>query len=382
MNSRIFWIIVGLQTFIGLGCIVYANSFLPFHKDADGLRLLNKELEEKFASPNRWGYSIWYYPSLTNIGLTYLVSSNFFLQNQRYKSVDEAQSLFIDIYKDYINKLNSIREIRPFLAEFPITPSSTSLCLVFKDSKRENLQPPYIVSVILRWDALEFNQCVVGDEFELGFEFRTICKREIKKISGLNELYSPSIPRNRPTHPIKMVAISKPFPATPDALSLFHFISNFAEQKNLHFVTFNSVGETIQEFWPFQFALYGYQNLKLEEARVMAAQCSTQTLQFLKSDKECLDFMKKRSTWRHIKDKALIPEIQHFAFRISFWDESIDRQPQPYIAEIRFLGGKVKYYSADENQRLVLVFEETLDDVQKYLKIASTVDEGNAPNED
>jgi hypothetical protein len=44
------------------------------------------------------------------------------------------------------------------------------------------------------------------------------------------------------------------------------------------------------------------------------------------------------------------------------------------IAEIRFLGGKIKYYSADENQRLVLAFEETYDDVQKFLKTNGTID--------
>ena len=55
-----------------------------------------------------------------------------------------------------------------------------------------------------------------------------------------------------------------------------------------------------------------------------------------------------------------VPE--QLAYRISFWDENIDRPVAPYIAEIRLLDGKLSYFTADENQQLVLVFEESFAD--------------------
>ena len=56
------------------------------------------------------------------------------------------------------------------------------------------------------------------------------------------------------------------------------------------------------------------------------------------------------------------PASDQIAFRINFWDENIDRPVAPYIAEIRLLDDKLSYFTADENQRLVLVFEETVKD--------------------
>ena len=78
--------------------------------------------------------------------------------------------------------------------------------------------------------------------------------------------------------------------------------------------------------------------------------------------------MVERSTDKYIHDDATFPEIRHIGFRISFWDENIDRQIAPYIAEIRMFEGRLKYFTADDGQRLVLVYEESYDDAQAFLK--------------
>ena len=61
--------------------------------------------------------------------------------------------------------------------------------------------------------------------------------------------------------------------------------------------------------------------------------------------------------------ESLSPTInlqEYMSFRISFWDEYIDRVKAPHIAEIRVIGQKARYYIADELQRLQLVHEEEL----------------------
>ena len=95
----------------------------------------------------------------------------------------------------------------------------------------------------------------------------------------------------------------------------------------------------------------------------MAAKCFRDSLDFLRNDRAVLDFMKIRSTWHNGEDLATVPEARHLAFRISFWDENVDRQPSPYIAEIRVNGGRCRYFSSNEHQQLVLVREETLGDI-------------------
>ena len=65
------------------------------------------------------------------------------------------------------------------------------------------------------------------------------------------------------------------------------------------------------------------------------------------------------------------------AFRISFWDENVDRQPSPYISEIRLLDGRFSYFTSDDLQRLVLVREESFDDAQAFLKAVDLQSKNN-----
>ena len=63
-----------------------------------------------------------------------------------------------------------------------------------------------------------------------------------------------------------------------------------------------------------------------------------------------------------------VPDSRHISIRLSFWDENIDRQPEPYIAEVRLCDQKLRYYTADEGQVLHLAFEESFDESQAFLK--------------
>lgn len=99
-----------------------------------------------------------------------------------------------------------------------------------------------------------------------------------------------------------------------------------------------------------------------EQARTLAASCSIELLEFVRKNQIWLDYLKDRSTWKCTKDRTSFPEPRHHAFRILFWDENVDRQPAPYIAEFRFIDEKFKYYTADDGQRLALVYEESYGD--------------------
>jgi hypothetical protein len=346
--------------------MAFGNWMLHSEGDSGAIGMLDREIEKRVSEPNKWGYTVLSSPSMSSQGLTYFLSFNVYLKGVRYSSIDEVERLYVDVYGDFLSKINSIRSIRPFLAEFPLTPSSVSLCLGFEDEKGKNLSPPYIVSAILKWDKLIFNQYIIGKEYDLGFVFKNIEERDPRKISGLKELYFPSVPRRMAEYSCKIGLIPNPS-TSPYAKALFNFLKRFSKSNNLEFVTIGRVGETVNEIWPFEFALRGSQCLKLDEARVIAAKCFYEVWQSVKQDTRCIEYLKRRNLLPHFKDMATSPEPRHIAFRISFWDENVDRQPEPYIAEIRFLGGTFKYFTADEGQRLVLVHEETFDDALAFL---------------
>jgi hypothetical protein len=85
-------------------------------------------------------------------------------------------------------------------------------------------------------------------------------------------------------------------------------------------------------------------------------------LSFAQTSQLYKDYIKERSTWKNEQHPSPTPIPEQFAYRISFWDENIDRPVAPYIAEIRLLDGKLSYFTADDNQQLVLVFEESFAD--------------------
>ena len=94
-------------------------------------------------------------------------------------------------------------------------------------------------------------------------------------------------------------------------------------------------------------------------------------MQFVQNDKRTLDYMDERSKNKYRHDTATFPEARHIGFRIYFRDENMDRQIEPYIAEIRLHEGKLRYFTADDGQRLVQVHEETFDEGQAFLKSLS-----------
>jgi hypothetical protein len=177
------------------------------------------------------------------------------------------------------------------------------------------------------------------------------------------------VKRKKADSKVKVPTYTRPSPrACPSVEILFGFEKKFADANGLKVVTSGTAGEHDRDSRAFDFVLCGWQCITLDKAKLLAATCSKELLDFVRNNQVCLDYMKDRSTWAGMDDRSTFPEPRHLAFRISFWDENIDRQPAPYIAEIRVVGEKFKYFTSDDDQRLVLVYEETFDEAQAFLK--------------
>ncbi len=311
---------------------------------------------------NRWGYSLFEYdlPSISESGLTYWVDASVMLKHRKFTSVDEAERFFVKVYDDFFRTINSIRIVRPFLATFPLTPDTCRLGIGFIDEAGKLLRPPYLSSVVMEKDSLRFKQWV--DSKGIAEQpYAPICVRSPREIDGLKELYSYPVPR-KSVEPKPRVP---PFSdhswrfQSPVIKAQIAFLRKFCNQNSLQLVTIGSVGQHYFDSRFFEAVLCGFERLSLQEARTLGARCSQEMFDFIRKDPSCLECIKELSTKPYEKNHSPTPIPEHIAFRISFWDENIDRQPQPYIAEIRCLDGKLTYFTADENQFISQVFEET-----------------------
>jgi hypothetical protein len=325
--------------------------------------IVDEELARVASRPNRWGYYVWRYPSLSQNGLTFWIQPYLEFRSFRNTSVEEVEQLYVDIYRDFLRSVNSIRILRPYLASFPLTPDTCSLIINFHDEEGEALRPPYIAAASMDDGILEFSkfQGLVGNNMTA---FKTFWKQSAREIQGLKEFYTPLCPRGA-VNPKPQLPQYVPLPGQyvpPVAKAQDELIERFCKQNNLAITIWGVVGKHYFDHRPFEFALRSSQNISLEQAKALAARCNKEMLSFAQTSQLYKDYIKERSTWKNEQHPSPTPIPEQFAYRISFWDENIDRPVAPYIAEIRLLDGKLSYFTADDNQQLVLVFEESFAD--------------------
>jgi hypothetical protein len=346
---------------------VRMSSFWNDHKQPEDqvFLTLNRALMAEMERPNKWGYKFTpiSYPTVSSNELTHSFRISAFTTNKKYSSVEEAEDIFFEICSDVLHKLNSVRVIRPFLAEFPITLNSVVFSLKFWDGEENYYSKPYFASVYLdREKTLNFSQGI-------GDNLKYIVKKQACELNRAKKLYE--FPMNRDIGKTQS-RVDIPVYEVPSnnqtiTKQTLSFSQSFCLKNQLHHVT-SSIGYSFKDTRPFEIALRGNQQLKLDEARTLIATCSKEFLAFIRSKKEQVEYVKRRKTWPNESFYGDFPEPNHFAIRISFWDEYVNRVPEPYIAEIRVAGESFKYYTADEGQRLVLVYEESWDDAMKFLE--------------
>ena len=358
----------------GVAALILISAFLPgisSKKDpeSDPNYFLKKELQNFYSDPTHsFGSSFWC-PSIKKTGLTYWIDAVVVLRDAKYTSSIEVEKKFEEVMGNYLKKINSIPHIRPFLAQFPLQASDLSLSLEFVDSEHHHLQPPFYQCVHTLNDKLMF--VLYHPNFKN--HFSRVIEKNMSYSPYLKPYLNPPVERTYPAKEIKIPIFKNVSDDPPHWRSMTSFMNAFAQKYHLFPLTLIPVGETYCDLVSFGFAVWGKEQMTFEQAHLMAAKCARDFLHFIQTDKANVKFMKEvRSQWKRsdgtFDDPATVPEPRHFAFRISLWDEGINRQPSPYIAEIQYYKGHFKYFTSDQGQRLVLVHEETFDDAMKFLK--------------
>lgn len=330
-----------------------------------GIRPTSSDLEEQLADSdtmieralmkiNRWGYTIRDLPGPNDGPMTYRLHGSFVLNNRYLRSIEEAQELYIELYRLALQQMNQIRIIRPWLASFPLTPETFELYLLFKDRVGKNMSGEYFASILLQQNNLRFARFTPDIQ-------NALTERPAKEIEGLKDLYTPICPRSPVT---QKQTIPRRFFNTwrynsPQAKEEISFLRERCRETELSLIVVGSVGKREFDSRALNFALCGTQKLSLEAAKQLASEWVQYTVQYSQNSQLYKDLIKWR--YDHLPKDYPFPEPvpQYIAFRISFWDEYIDRPVAPYIAEIRLLDEKLSYFTADDNQRLVLTFEES-----------------------
>jgi len=341
------------------------DSTSPYEFKTKPIQDLDEQLRQDFLRPNRWGYSIVFFPTMSRHGYTYCFNLVINLKGIKLESISEIETLHAVIYGETLSKLNWIKSIRPFLANFPLTPESFSFSIGFDDEKGNQLPSPYFVSMIMSRENMEFS---IANNASVMFPFETVLKKPTADSLPLQKFYHCLVPRKqcieKPHVPDVSYILSN---CCPFQHAVFEFTKTISKKNNLNFVDIWPAEKEHNDPTPFNMIFWSSERISLEAARKLAAECSNEFLKFVQNDKRTLDRMEERSKDLYSHDEAVFPEPRHIGFRISFWDENIDRQAEPYIAEIRLYDGKFKYFTADEGQRLVLVHEETFDEAQAFL---------------
>ena len=310
------------------------------------------------------------HPYLSDSGLTFDIYALILLRGIRTTSIDEAEALFCEVYPYFLNKLNAVRSIRPLLASFPLDPDSCQLNIMFVDERDVTVRPPSLIGVGLGLGGgsgqgeLEFSQHTTKNAAEGSGPYETVVTRKARDIPGLKKFYQPKCPRS------KASVIPRGFQFSEDSWCCkgprsqeqICELKSLCYQTNLAITTVGSVGRNHFDMRPVEFALRGSQQFSLEESRKLASTCLQHMLTYIQNSQLHKERIKKWWSSPSCCHVSSEPASDQIAFRINFWDENIDRPVAPHIAEIRLLDDKLSYFTADENQCLILVFEETVKD--------------------
>jgi len=337
--------------------IKWGNEIIYVEHDDVILQKLDKTIEQVLGESKIDQYRWRRFPGLSSKGLTYKMQGGIQFFDLKLISVEEVEPLYIKMYADLLSKMNALRVIRPFLADFPLNPETLNLIIGFKDSQGEPLPPPCIAVA-----KLEFGKFVLYEYRPRPGEgpYKEIYSKNMEDISALQDLFTPKMPKVLEPYKREVPVFSQ-VPSRCNSKAgreVFKFAKEFCRKHQLDFVIQGTVGNNNYDSCPFSFALRGSQLLGLSDSKELALTCGKELLSFVQTNANILTVMKHRAKMFGEEDPATVPEPRHMGFRISFWDENFDRRKQPYIAEIRFMHEKFSYFIADEYQRLVLLHED------------------------
>jgi hypothetical protein len=332
--------------------LVFFISSFSIVRGVDGLSSRQADLEKAVQKANHYGLVCEHQPTLFKDGLTYWLDTQVRLNRARI-SHKELQDLYSKIYKEMISAVNEQKTIRPYLAVFPLTPETFFVTVHVETDIGEDDRKA-VSTARIRQDMLETDIETLSG--------RDVKRMPVREIEALRALYTPTVKRDSTLKrsPRELQGL---FPFIEHIVrdecrekkETFEIAAQLCRKYHLNILTLGSVGKDKSVDKLYQVALMGFGKMKLEEARLLVGECGER---FLKAAKKNSPF--SRNPNKKSQDQITELLLKEIAFRISFWDASIERPLAPAIAEIQCSDGICEYFTAADNQQLVLVFKENI----------------------
>ena len=337
------------------GKLLYSDSL-----NAKLNRLLQEELQKRIPKDRSYRITFPLHMS-TRHRLTEWIQCTIQLPTTKIENPQEALELFLPYARAYVDTINNVREARPYFMNFPFTLDMCDLLVDFARDPKTNMFycDPFLSEVA--WDGPTFN--IFRMDKEKSGVYIDVYKTTNMPPESLQKLEIPHFDSKKVPTPIPEATKYSYF--NDELEKEFDFYRKFAKQNGLLFLAWELVfNEKCRQSFKNRCmeAAFAAQEkyLTLEESKELASKTREAFIQF------ALPYVKIKNwanNYRERGEEVLTPHInlqEYMSFRISFWDQYIDRIKPPHIAEIWVTGTKARYYVSNELQQLQLVHEEDI----------------------
>jgi hypothetical protein len=279
---------------------------------------------------------------------------------------EEALRLSLPYFQAYVDSMNNVREARPYLMNFPINLLMMDFTIGFAKDKKTGLPlyEPCIASLLFCGRDLEITRFYRKITYPNGRTCTNSYDNIYDQSKGLPpEIKQAEIPRfdaEKPKKPISIPSVVEYRYLNDSGKNEFEYLQAFGKKNELIFLAFESAFPYPIERSVFAEVAYATQEkrISLEEAKALALRIQKGLAEFHIKDGRFTRFVNRKRTEGKPTFENPVNVQRFMGFRVSFWDQYIDRVAPPAIAEFRVYGTKACYYTADEHQRLQLVCEE------------------------
>ena len=302
--------------------------------------------------------------------------------------VEEARRLAVNCEEIFLKNINSNKEIRPFLIEFPYPASRAELSffVVTKDrpQKADSLTSFSIDNGEISYDNNQTQPPLYKSFHKESYEeARRIVLKENKAPEHTNG------PLRRIVWPALRTSLSKVFSiftlwipdspghekytGSPEGREMKWDLDGYASKlAQTYGMKFHRVGDiTPDQDSDYFISFQDKHRITLEEGRIFAATFAENFLHKLRTDPivkkyhEMTQNRRKKMRYPPFLSDEIVP--RQMGFQIGYWDDNVERPQKPYLAQILFVGGIFYFYEADpQTQALQLVYEESYDNALAY----------------
>ncbi len=275
----------------------------------------------------------------------------------RRTEISDVENEFCQVFEKTIKTYNSIPQIRPFLNDFPIRLKDCGVWIEYGLGPRNYYIPPYFCLVYndTIFNKLEFRKW--EDPSNRNIFGQPCIQKDVQDVPTLTAYINPFVQRlkTKLVEPIILDSQFKKRVGIHCTTYLYPTYIKMCSKYNLHLSALRNCAFG-QDYFRGVSAGYWAQNKKIEldEAKCFAKEFIADYLGMLREKGVVEKEFKKSQTIPH----QLKNNLDWFCFRITFWDEYLNRVEEPYIAQIQCQDGKIMYFTADEGQRLQQIFEE------------------------